>query len=92
MKPNKQGNGERLAVSQYPEKNSVFKPLWQGRIGVIDGRYKYVLNLETHKGALRPLNEAQIWNLDRTAENPVLAEALRAAIFSRCPVLVQKPT
>ena len=61
---------------------------------MIDGRssYQYVLDLDTQKGSLKPLDEAQIWNLDRSAENPALAEQLRAAIYSRFPELVQKPT
>ena len=89
-----QGEGEGLAFCQYLEKNSVFKPLRHGTVGVIDGQYQYStsLTLDTQKGVLRPLNEAQIWNLDRIAENPALAEALRAAIYSRFPDLVQKPT
>jgi len=54
---------------------------------VIDGQYQYVLDLDTEKGELRPLDQAQIWNLDRTSENPARAEALRAAIYSRFPEL-----
>jgi len=88
-----QGEGEGLAFCQYLERNSVFKPLRHGTVGVIDGRsqYQYVLDLETQKGWLRPLNQAQIWNLDRSAENPALAEQLCAAIYSRFPELRQKP-
>ncbi len=89
-----QGDGEGVAFCQYFEKNSIFKPLRHGTVGMIDGRsqYQYVLDLDTHKGRLRPLNEAQIWDLDRSAENPALAETLRAAIYARFPELVQKPT
>jgi len=86
-----QGDGEGLAFTQYFETNSVFKPLRQGSVGVIDGKYQYLVYLNTQKGALRPLNEAQIWNLDRSAENPARAEALRTAIHSRFPDLVQNP-
>ena len=86
-----QGEGEGLAFCQYLETNSVFKPLHHGTVGVIDGRDQYVLDLNTLEGALRPLKEAHIWNLDRTAENPARAEALRAAIYSRFPALPQKP-
>jgi arylsulfatase A-like enzyme len=84
-----QGEEEGLAFTQYLEKNSVFKPLRHGTVGVIDGRsrYQYVLDLETNKGWLRPLKEAHIWNLDRSAENPSLAETLRAAIYARFPEL-----
>ena len=88
---NGQGDGEGQAFCQYLEKNSVFKPLRHGTCGVIDGRskYQYVFNLDKQTGALRPLSEAQIWNVDRSAENPALAEELRAAIFSRFPELKQ---
>jgi hypothetical protein len=91
---NGQGQGEGLAFTQYLEKNSVFEPVRHGTVGVIDGRSRYecVLDLDTRKRWLRPLNEAHIWNLDRTADNPALADALRAAIYSRFPELVQKPT
>lgn len=87
-----QGAGEGLAFSQFLEKNSVFKPLHHGTVGVIDGKsqYQYVWNIDTQKGALKPLNEAQTWNLDRSAENPELAGQLRATIASRFPGLVQK--
>lgn len=87
-----QGEGEGLAFTQYFERNSVFKPLRHGRIGVIDGQYEYVVDVDSQQGALRPLNEAQIWNLDRTRENPARAEALRALMHSRFPDLVQEST
>ncbi len=83
-----EGEGEGLAFTQYLEKNSIFKPLRHGSVGVIDGLYEYVFYLETQKGELRPLNEAQIWDLDRSAEHPARAEALHAAIHSRFPDFV----
>ncbi len=86
-----QGEGEGLAFCQYFERNSVFKPLHHGTVGVIDGQYQYIVYLDTQKGELRPLNEAQIWNLDRSAENPARAEALRQVLRSRFPDLVQTP-
>ena len=85
-----QGAGEGLAYTQYLERNSVFKPLRHGSVGVIDGEYEYVFYLETKKGELRSLNQAQIWNLDQSAENPERAEALHAAIHSRFPDFVPK--
>jgi arylsulfatase A-like enzyme len=87
-----QGAGEGQAFCQYLEANSIFKPLHHGAAGVIDGpsQYQYVLDLETRKGSLRPLKEAQIWNLDRTAENPALAKELRTAIYARFPELPQE--
>jgi arylsulfatase A-like enzyme len=86
---NGQGTGEGLAFTQYFERNSVFKPVHHGSIGVIDGQYQYVYYLDTQKGELRPLSEAQIWNLDRSAENPARAQALRGALHTRFPELIQ---
>jgi arylsulfatase A-like enzyme len=90
---NGQEEGEGMAFTQYLETNSIFKPLRHGSVGVIDGKsqHQYVLDLDTQKGSLRPLKEAHIWNLDRTAEKPVLAETLRAAIYSRFPDLPREP-
>jgi arylsulfatase A-like enzyme len=87
-----QGEPQGLAFTQYLERNSVFKPLRHGTVGVIDGQYEYVLEIDTQKGALRPLDQAHTRTLDRTAENPVRAEALRAAIYSRFPYLRQEST
>ena len=81
------GADEGIAFSQFLEKNSVFKPLQHGTVGVIDGQYEYVLDLETDKGTLRPLNQAQFWNLDRTTDNPARAAALCSAIYMRFPQL-----
>lgn len=78
-----------LAFTQYLAQNSVFKPIRKGTVGVIDGEYEYITYLDTQKGELRPLNEAHIWNLDRSAENPARASTLRAALHSRFPDLVQ---
>ena len=86
------GEGKGLAFSQYLAKNSVFKPLRRGALGVIDGQYQYVFYLDTHKGELRPLHEAHIWNLDRSAEYPAQAAALRAALHARFPDLVPIPS
>lgn len=81
--------GYRLPT-QYVERNSIFKPLRNGSVGVIDGQYQYVLYLDTQKGVLRPLNEAHIWNLDRSTEDPEKAKALRNAIHQRFPDLIQE--
>jgi arylsulfatase A-like enzyme len=82
---NGQGEGEGVAFTQFLESNSVFQPLRHGTMGVIDGSYQYELELATKKGRLRPLKEGQVWNLDRSAEHPERAEALRAAIYARFP-------
>jgi len=84
------GDGEGLAFTQNFERNSLFTPLRSGTVGVIDGRHQYILNLATLKGMFRPLNEAQIQFLDRSAENPALVQELRAAIYSRFPDLPRK--
>jgi arylsulfatase A-like enzyme len=88
-----EGESEGVAFCQYLETNSVFKPLRHGTVGVIDGKsqHQYVLNIDTQQGSLKPLNDAQIWNLDRSAENPGLAEQLRATIAARFPEVVRKP-
>ena len=78
-----------LAFTQYLAENSVFKPLRKGTFGVIDGDYEYITYLDTQKGELRPLSEAHIWNLDRSAENPARAGTLRAALHARFPDLVR---
>ena len=84
--------GEGLAFCQHLENNSIYQPLRHGTVGVIDGQYQYVVVLNSQQGRLRPLNEAHIWDLDRAAENPAKAEALRAAIHSRFPDLPQNVT
>ncbi len=88
LNSDRQGEGEGLAFCQHLENNSIFKPLQHGTVGVIDGQYQYVVVLNNQEGRLRPLSEAHIWDLDRTAENPAKAEALRAALHSRFPDLV----
>ena len=80
-------NAQGMAFTQFLEKNSVFKPLRHGTVGVIDGEYQYVLDLDTQKGWLRPLNQAQLWDTDRTRENPDRATALRQSIYARFPEL-----
>ena len=46
-----------------------------------------ILDLDAKKGVLRPLKEAQTWDIDRTAENPAKAAELLAAIYARFPEL-----
>jgi arylsulfatase A-like enzyme len=87
-----QGGGLGLAYTQYLAKKSPYNPRGHETVGVIDGHYEYVVDVVTQKGVLRPLSEAHLWNLDRSAEYPERAAASRAAILSRFPDLVQKPT
>jgi arylsulfatase A-like enzyme len=80
--------GKGLAFTQYLEKNSVFKPLHHGTLGVIDDQYEYVFYLDTGKGELRPLSESHVWNVDRSAEEPARAKALHDALHARFPAMV----
>ncbi len=66
---NSDGEGEGLAFCQYLEQNSVFKPLQEGAVGVIDGQYQYILALSTRTGGLRRLNEAQHWDVAHCRES-----------------------
>ena len=84
-----QGEGQGVAFSQYLERNSVFKPVRHGTVAVTDGHHQYVVYLDTQKGELRPLSEAQFWNIDRTSEYPEQAQSLRSTIRARFPSLIQ---
>lgn len=77
-----------VAFCQYFERNSVYKPLQEGSIAVIEGDYQYLHLLSMNKSELRPLNEAQNWNLDRSAEYPEKAEVLRQRIRDRFPGMI----
>ena len=77
--------GPGLAFTEYFEKNSIFKPLRHGTVGVIDGEYQYVLDLDSAKGVLRPLSQAQDWMVDESSKNPAKAQQLIALIYSRFP-------
>jgi hypothetical protein len=66
----------------------VYRPLRDGTVGVIEGDYQYVHHLNKNKFELRPLNAAQNWNLDRSAEYPQKAEALRQRIRDRFPGMI----
>ena len=84
------GEGQGLAFCQYLENNSIFMPLEHGTVGVIDGQYQYLIVLSSSQGVLRPLPQAQFWNLDRSNDDPARAQAMRAAIHARFPDLTQK--
>jgi arylsulfatase A-like enzyme len=89
LKEDNRGEGEGLAFSQYLERNSVFRPLQHGMVGVVDGKYQYVVDLATQKGSLRPLSEAHFWNLDKASDNPARARELRSAVHGRFPAWVK---
>jgi arylsulfatase A-like enzyme len=85
-----QGADQGLAFTQYLETDSIFRPVRNGTVGVIDGRHQYVLDLATGKGILRGLDEAQMKDLDRSAQNPALAQTLRDTIYARFPDLPRR--
>jgi arylsulfatase A-like enzyme len=84
---NNEGQGEGMAFTQHLAGNSVFAPLKNGTVGVIEGRYQYVLNLATDKTVLRDLTDPLPWDRDRSVDDPILAKRLLDAIYSRFPDL-----
>ena len=89
LKEESGGEGEGLAFSQFFEINSIFEPLRHGTVGVIDGKYQYLVILSAQRGVLRPLKEAHFWNIDRTSDDPARAAALSAAIYAKFPEIIQ---
>jgi arylsulfatase A-like enzyme len=81
------GPSEGYAFTQYFGGSSIFEPVRRGTVGVIDGVNQFVVDLESRKGILRPLAEADLPDTDHSAENPVLAARLRKRIFARFPTL-----
>ena len=84
------GKDQGRAFCQYLETSSVFRPVKSGTVGVIEGDFQYLVDISTQQGSLRPLAEAHVWNLDRSAEYPQRAAALRAVLAARFPDLVRK--
>lgn len=84
------GAGQGFAFTEYLQRNTIFEPLHNGTVGVIDGRNQYVVDLETGKGILRSLPEAHLRDCDHSAEYPAVAAALRRTVYSRFPDLPRK--
>ncbi len=84
------GDNQGLAFCQYLEINSIFKPPLHGSAGVIDDKFQYVVVLANQSGGLRPLQDAQYWTIDYSAEHPEQARTLRDALTSKFPDLVTK--
>ena len=84
------GLGECMAFTQHLAGDSIFKPLKNGTVGVVEGSHQYVLDLATGKAILRGLADPQSWDHDRSPEDPALAKRLREAIYSRFPDLPRK--
>lgn len=87
MSPERQGDCEGLAFSQYLEGNTIFEPVRKGTIGVIDAQNQYMVLLASGRGILRSLAEAHLSSYDNSAQNPALAQKMRSAICSRFPYL-----
>jgi arylsulfatase A-like enzyme len=73
------------AFTQYFERNSTFKPLAHGTIGVIDGRDQFVFDLDSGRGELFDLGGPASRRCDRSAAEPALAMALRSRIYRQFP-------
>lgn len=80
-----------LAFTQYLERNSAFRPIRNGTVGVIDGEWQYVIDLASGVGKLFRLDEAHLQAHDRAATHPDQAARLRDAIFSQFPELPRQP-
>lgn len=76
-----------LAFTQYLSHDSIFRPLRNGTVGVIDGKNQYVLDLATGRGILHSLEEAWRADIDHSADDPAVAAAMRRAIHARFPAL-----
>ncbi|HAB16420.1 MAG TPA: hypothetical protein DCE44_08215 [Verrucomicrobiales bacterium] len=59
------------------EGKRVIEPVRNGTIGIVDGINQFVVDLETRKGILRPLAEADMADADHSREHPELAAELR---------------
>jgi arylsulfatase A-like enzyme len=87
MKGDTGAEHEGVAFTQYFVTNSAFAPVTRGTVGAIDGRHQYVIDLETGKGSLFRLAEANVQNNDIGAKEPELAASMREMILSRFPEL-----
>lgn len=87
---NHEGTGEGMAFTEHLAGDSIFRPIRNGSVGVIEGRDQYTIDLATGKTMLRSLAEPQFWGVDRSPDDPALAKRLREAIYSRFPDLPHK--
>lgn len=76
-----------IAFTQYFEKDSVFKPVSHGTVGAINGTHQYVIDLESGKGALYELADANVQDNDLASKEPGIAAAMRELILARFPEL-----
>lgn len=83
------GDSAGRAYCQYFERNNSFKPITHGSVGVIEGEFQYVVYIDNQVGALRPLREAEVWNLDHSPVYPQQAAALREVLRQRFPDLIK---
>jgi arylsulfatase A-like enzyme len=76
-----------LAFTEYFEGNSAFKPIRHGSVGVLDGQYQYVFDLDQGRGALYDLNASSPQSDDLSGKFPQMAALLHAEIAKRFPYL-----
>jgi arylsulfatase A-like enzyme len=80
------------AFTQFFAANSSFEPLTRGTVGVIDGRYQFVFDLQSNAGKLFDLAEAHEQKVDRSLAEPAVAAQLREQIRRRFPQIFGRPT
>ena len=74
-----------LAFTEHLERNSIFKPLRNGTLGVTDGRYRYLHDIATSRGVLTALGDAHIAEPDPSSFNSAVAQAFRRELSGRFP-------
>ena len=75
------------AFTQYFELDSVFRPIANGTIGVVDGKHQYIVDLETGKGQLYELADAHLHSREISARLPGVARTLHDRIRARFPAI-----
>src|SRR5579864_1538284 len=79
------GGGEGLAFAQYLFGNPSAGPYREGTAGIIASGQQYYVRLEHDREYLRPLSEAHMAYLDRSADNRSVARDMRERVFGGCP-------
>ena len=79
--------GSGYAFSQYLERNSTFKPITTGTIGVVDGEHQYIVEVATGKGSLYELVDAHLHSREISVQQTAIARALRERIRARFPTI-----
>lgn len=73
------------AFTQYFERNSAFRSITNGTIGIIDGQHQYIVDVETGGKQLYALSDAHLHSENLAASQPYIAQALHERIRSQFP-------